>query len=90
MEKESVRWRETETRMLNVSSCVHLTPLEKKKWGTQVIAIEEQRVRVKEKDEEKRLCKRCCVMNKTQTLGFIPTTPPLWCGSLRKPDITYI
>lgn len=36
MEKESVRWRETETRMLNVSSCVHLTPLEKKKWGMQV------------------------------------------------------
>lgn len=33
MEKESVRWRETETRMLNVSSCVHLTPLEKKKKG---------------------------------------------------------
>lgn len=78
--------------MLNVSSCVHMTPLERKKMGYAgiIIAIEEQRVRVKEKDEEKRLRKRCCVMNKTQTLGFIPTAPPLWCGSLRKPDITYI
>ncbi len=63
-ERETVRKRETETRTLNVSSHVHFTPLKKMGYAGIIIALEQHRVRVKEKDKEKRLCKRWCVMNK--------------------------
>lgn len=53
--------------MLNNSSHVHFTPFKK---GI-IIALEQRRVSVKEKDEEKRLCKRWRATNKRQTPRFI-------------------
>lgn len=57
--------------MLNISPHVHFTPLKKMGYAGIIIALEQHGVRVKETDEEKRLCKRWCVMNKRQTLTFI-------------------
>lgn len=53
--------------MLNNSSHVHFTPFKK---GI-IIALEQRRVSVKEKDEEKRPCKRWRATNKRQTPRFI-------------------
>lgn len=71
MLRGSERKRETETRMLNVSSRVHFAPLKKMGYAGIIIALEQHGVRVKERDEEKALCKRWCVVNKRQTLRFI-------------------
>lgn len=66
-ERERERVWERENRMLNNSSHVHFTPFKK---GI-IIALEQRRVSVKEKDEEKRLCKRWRATNKRQTPRFI-------------------
>lgn len=60
--------------MLIVSSHVHFTPL--KEPGCTGIIITLELHRVKERDEERRLCKRWRVMNKRQT--EVPPFPPLW------------
>ena len=52
-------------------SHVHFTPLKEKGYAGIIIALEQHEVRVKEKGEEKRLCKRRCVMNKRRTPRFI-------------------
>lgn len=60
--------------MLDVSSPVHFIPLKKMGYVGIIIALEQHGV--KEKDEEKRLCKRWRVMNKRQTLRLPPA--PVW------------
>lgn len=69
--RETVRKRDTQTRMLNVIISCTLHTLKKMGNAGIIIALEQHGVRVKEKDGEKRLCKRWCVMNKRQTLRFI-------------------
>lgn len=63
MERETDRKRET--RMLKVASHVRFTPLKKLGYAGIIIALEQHGVRVKETDEEKRLCKRWSIMNKS-------------------------
>lgn len=83
-EEEEERERERENRMLNVSSHVHFTPLKKIGCAGIIIALEQHRVRVKEKVEEKRLCKRWRAMNSFLPLWFIFTKgswPRMMCSS---------
>lgn len=63
--------------MLNVSSRVHFTALKKMGYVGIIIALDQHAVRVKEKGEERMLCKGWCSMNKRHTLRFI-LSPPVW------------
>lgn len=85
-ERLSERERETETRKLNVSSHVHFTPLKKMGYAGIIIALEQHGVRVKEKDEEKRRCKRWCVMNKRGS-SFPPSVVYIYKGLLALCDV---
>lgn len=60
-----------ENRMLNISSPVHFTPLKKMGCAGIIIALDQRRVGVKERDEGEKLCKRWRAMNKRQSLRFI-------------------
>jgi len=42
--------------MLNVSSCVHFTPLKKMGYAGIIIALERHGVKVKEEDKDRRGC----------------------------------
>lgn len=55
---ENGKRRLSETRMLNVSSGVHFAPLKKMGYAGIIIALEQHGVRVEDKDEEKKLCRR--------------------------------
>lgn len=50
-ERKKGESQEEETRRLNVSSRVHFTPLKKMGYAGVIIALEQHRVKVKEKDE---------------------------------------